>query len=71
LDTNASAWIILYYLSLNQLVVNDCGFICLLFIARDDDTGNNMHWFEELRKLRVAHLKRELELYDGSIGYAG
>jgi hypothetical protein len=30
-----------------------------------------MHWFEELRKLRVAHLKRELELYDGSIGYAG
>ncbi|CAM6071867.1 unnamed protein product [Sphagnum tenellum] len=31
-------------------------------------SSNNMHWFEELRKLRVAHLKRELELYDGSIG---
>lgn len=29
-----------------------------------------MQWFEELRKLRVAHLKRELEQYDGSIGYA-
>ncbi|KAI5079862.1 hypothetical protein GOP47_0005341 [Adiantum capillus-veneris] len=25
-------------------------------------------WFEEVRKLRVAQLKRELEHYDGSIG---
>ena len=39
-------------------------------VDRDEDVGNDMHWFEELRKIRVAHLKRELEHYDGSIGYA-
>ncbi|KAG0564929.1 hypothetical protein KC19_8G150500 [Ceratodon purpureus] len=37
-------------------------------MSQDEDVGNDMHWFEELRKIRVAHLKRELEHYDGSIG---
>lgn len=37
-------------------------------MSRKGDLENDMYWFEELRKLRVAHLKRELEQYDGSIG---
>ena len=41
-----------------------------MLVDRDEEVGNDMHWFEELRKIRVAHLKRELEHYDGSIGYA-
>ena len=41
-----------------------------ILVDRDEEVGNDMHWFEELRKIRVAHLKRELEHYDGSIGYA-
>eukprot|EP01018_Ginkgo_biloba_P033281 Gb_11179 [translate_table: standard] len=32
-----------------------------------DDCSNSLPWLEELRKLRVAQLKRELERYDGSI----
>lgn len=40
------------------------------FDNRNEDLVNDMHWFEELRKLRVSLLKRELEHYDSSIGYA-
>eukprot|EP00250_Pteridium_aquilinum_P012500 c20763_g1_i1 orf=154-2889(+) len=32
------------------------------------EEGAGTLWFEELRKLRVAHLKQELEQYDNSIG---
>lgn len=44
--------------------------ISFVFDNRNEDVRNDIYWFEELRKLRVAHLKRELEHYDGSIGYA-
>jgi len=37
---------------------------------RSEDLGNGSDWCEELRRLRVAHLKQELKHYDGSVGYA-
>ena len=33
------------------------------------DCSNNMPWIQELRKLMVAQLKRDIECYDGSIVY--
>lgn len=35
--------------------------------SHGNSCSNSMPWLEELRKLRVAQLKRELERYDGSI----
>lgn len=35
--------------------------------SHGNSCSNGMPWLEELRKLRVAQLKRELERYDGSI----
>lgn len=35
---------------------------------REGDLGNDMPWFEELRKLRVDQLRKELQRHDTSIG---
>lgn len=42
--------------------------IQLRFGADAGREGGVTQWYEELRRLRVAHLKRELEQYDSSIG---
>ncbi|MCO5570162.1 hypothetical protein L7F22_023879 [Adiantum nelumboides] len=42
--------------------------IQLRFGAAAGREGGSTQWYEELRRLRVAHLKRELEQYDSSIG---
>ncbi|KAI5056445.1 hypothetical protein GOP47_0028263 [Adiantum capillus-veneris] len=42
--------------------------IQLRFGADAGREGGSTQWYEELRRLRVAHLKRELEQYDTSIG---